>query len=128
MIDLLLLSVGEFFHVFSYELITTTPKRVWRPKTAWSFQKNWLISILDQLKLLERLLTWYIHMKRIDGGNAYLQKTVGNSQLKFDMIRLIPGDHYVSACFVKLKQHADAQKFEEILLANKNKMPRIFQE
>ncbi|HEX2920052.1 MAG TPA: ABC transporter permease [Bacteroidales bacterium] len=111
----------NFFSFFSYELVTHNPETVLESKN----------NIVISTELAEKYfdtdpLGKIITLENGDKSEEMVvtgifKKSAYNTQLKFDMVRLIPESD--SRCYIKLKPATNPEEFEKTLLDDKKVIP-----
>jgi len=110
----------NFFDFFSYNLLTNNSKTVLEANNNLVISEDLAHKYFGSTSAMGQLIELDVPMV----VTGIFRKPTDNSQLSFDMVRLIP-EGYTSACYVKLKEHAKPKDLEKILIANKNIMPGV---
>jgi putative ABC transport system permease protein len=115
----------NFFEFFTYKLLTNNPKTVLEAKNNLVISEELAHKYFGSVNAVGQVITLGIGKGKEAMVVAGIFRTpVDNSQLKFDMVRLIP-DGWTSTCYVKLKHNSDPEELDAILKANKDIMPGI---
>ena len=110
----------NFFDFFSYNLLTNNSKTALEAKNNLVISEDLAHKYFGSANAVGQVITLDEPMV----VTGIFRKPVENTQLSFDMVRLIP-EGYTSACYVKLKEHAKPKELEALLIANKNIMPGV---
>ena len=116
---------GNFFEFFTYKLLTNNPKTVLEAKNNLVISEDLAHKYFgsdDAVGQVINLMNGEKKEPMVVSG--IFRKPVDNSQLNFDMVRVIP-DGWTSVCYVKLKHDSDPKELEAILKANKDIIPGI---
>jgi|SRR5665647_691304 len=115
----------NFFEFFTYNLLTNNPKTALEAKNNLVISEDLAHKYFGLTNAVGQVITLVNGEKKEPMVVAGIfRKPVDNSQLKFDMVRLLP-DVWSCIGYVKLKHNADPEELEAILKANKDIMPGI---
>jgi len=113
----------NFFGFFTYNLLTNNHNAALEVKNNLVISEDLARKYFGSADAVGKVITLINgEVKDTMVVAGIFRKPVDNSQLNFDMVRLLP-DVYVSPCYVKLKHNTNPKEFEAILKANKNKIP-----
>ena len=116
---------GNFFEFFSYKLLTNNPKTVLDSKNNLVISEDLANKFFGSVDAIGKVIILVSGEKKEPMVVAGIfRKPLDNSQLNFDMVRLIP-DGWTSLCYVKLKNNSNQKELESILKANKDIMSGI---
>jgi putative ABC transport system permease protein len=115
----------NFFGFFTYQLLTNNPGTTLETKNNLVISEDLAHKYFGTVDAVGQIITLVNGEKKEPMVVAGIfRKPVDNSQINFDMVRLLPED-WVGPCYVKLKHNADPKELETILKANKDIMPGI---
>lgn len=120
-----IIGVSEnFFRVFSYDLLTNNPE------TALESNKNLVISsdlaekYFGTVDPVGKVITLYYRNNSEEMMvTGIFQKPVENTQINFDMVRLI--GNVDSRCYVRLSENTDREEMEKLFAEKKDVIPVI---
>jgi len=115
----------NFFEFFIYKLLTNNPKTALEAKNNLVISEDLAHKYFGLTNAVGQVITLVNGEKKEPMVVAGIfRKPVDNSQLNFDMVRLLP-EGWVSPCYVRLKYNANPKELEAILKANKDIMPGV---
>jgi putative ABC transport system permease protein len=114
----------NFFDFFSYELLTNNPKTALETKSCLVISEELARVYFGATDAVGQIITFTSRNKEeAMVVTGVFRKPVNNSQLKFDMIRLIGEKE--SRCYVRLSPGTNPNELESILKENKENIPII---
>ncbi|MFP4366090.1 MAG: ABC transporter permease [Bacteroidales bacterium] len=116
---------GNFFEFFSYDLLKGNPQSLLQTENSLVISQDLASKYFGSSDPVGRFITLG-HRDREEEMviTGVFSKPVENSQLNFDMVRLI-GEEKDSRCFVRLSQQADPGELEKQFDANRETIPIV---
>jgi len=114
----------NFFDFFSYELLTNNPKTVLETESSLVISEDLARIYFGSTDAVGQIITFTGRKQDAEMVvTGVFRKPVNNSQLKFDMIRLIGEKE--SRCYVRLSPETNPNELESILKEKKEDIPII---
>ena len=116
---------SNFFGFFTYKLLTNNPKTALEAKNNLVISENLAHKYFGSVGAVGQviiLVNGEVKEPMVVAG--IFRKPLDNSQLNFDMVRLLP-EGCTSPCYVRLKHNANPKELETILKANKDIMSGV---
>jgi putative ABC transport system permease protein len=116
---------SNFFNFFSYRLLTNNPETVLESKGNLAISTDLAIKYFGSDDPLGKIVTFFNRDKVEEMVvTGIFEKPVDNTQMEFDMIRLIGESD--SRCYVRLTKTADPAELEKLFKDKRETIPSIY--